>query len=286
LDGKTDALVNMIDESDRSIPMEEDNILTSCALSGKPRFGKGEGTAGFFGEGGSFALVPLTNMGSLVGLLAAVSRQDGFTEKITEDLAALAEPIALGCLIARDYESFQRYRERSLELISRAVDSVTPEGEGHSLRVAGITSIMASRLDVSGSGRRTLWNAALYHDIGKLLLTGREPWEVEELHGKKAGAFLGTVDDLSEAADLIEHHHERYDGTGFPGKLAGDDLPLETWILAVAEDLDEYCCGEKSGSIGEKTARFLAQKGASHHPQVLESLAASVEAEEIQRLYL
>ena len=90
--------------------------------------------------------------------------------------------------------------------------------------------------------------AALLHDIGKLCIDQsilkkaekltEDEYQILKTHPLMAERILSSVEDFSDIVPLIKHHHERYDGQGYPYRIAKDDIPLEARIIAVAETYD------------------------------------------------
>jgi HD-GYP domain-containing protein (c-di-GMP phosphodiesterase class II) len=120
--------------------------------------------------------------------------------------------------------------------------------DGHSDRVATYALAIGKRLDLSLPQLQTLKLAAILHDIGKVgisraiveklgTLTARE-FEIMRLHSTIAVGMLENVDGLTDCIPLVKHHHERYDGKGYPDGLSGTDIPLGARIIAVAETFD------------------------------------------------
>lgn len=129
-----------------------------------------------------------------------------------------------------------------------AVLASDAETEGHARRVRVLALAIGEELALTGSELRALGDAALLHDIGKLTVPEeilRKPtslseseWELMRRHAEEGarmveerGAFAGTV-------VAIRHHHERYDGTGYPGGLAGEEVPIAARVLHLADALD------------------------------------------------
>lgn len=118
----------------------------------------------------------------------------------------------------------------------------------HSLRVAGLAETFAEALEWSAPARRDLALGALLHDIGKLLLprelllAGRrllpeERLEVER-HPLLGVHLLSDVPLPAATLDAVAHHHERWDGTGYPLHLAGERIPLSARLVAIADVYD------------------------------------------------
>jgi len=120
--------------------------------------------------------------------------------------------------------------------------------DGHSDRVALYALAIGKHLDVPEVMLHALKSAAILHDIGKVgisrqiveklgRLTERE-FEIMRLHSNIAIRMLEKVDDLQDSLPMIKHHHERFDGKGYPDGLRGHEIPLGARIIAVAETFD------------------------------------------------
>jgi putative two-component system response regulator len=117
----------------------------------------------------------------------------------------------------------------------------------HSLRVAAYTAELARAMNLDDSFSSSLARAAKYHDIGKLTvpreilaktmpLTDAE-WEVIQRHAEAGHRLLSRQSNgsFALAASVAMHHHERFDGTGYPNRLRGADIPMEARIVAVCD---------------------------------------------------
>ncbi|MDI6829227.1 MAG: HD domain-containing phosphohydrolase [Armatimonadota bacterium] len=120
--------------------------------------------------------------------------------------------------------------------------------DGHSDRVAAYALAIGRRLDLPRKMMMNLKNAAILHDVGKVgispqiveklgRLSERE-FEIMRLHSTIAIRMLERVPELHDAIPMIKHHHERFDGKGYPDGLSGHDIPLGARIIAVAETFD------------------------------------------------
>jgi hypothetical protein len=238
------------------------------------------GRAALYGEtvappGGMGAAVPFFHFGSVAGVLHLSGRDGGydlpFLQGIQHSLQEL--PAALSMVAGR--ESLDNLALRHMELAALATDQVTPEGPGHVMRVVSISSVLAARLDLSPQVRSRLWTGAVFHDLGKLILQGREPWEIERLHTIKGAEHLEQTMLLRDASALVQASHERFDGTGFPLGLSGDAVPIEGWVLAMAEDLEEFYSASRGSLWDTVMERFIQGRAFSHHPLVTEALAGA-----------
>jgi len=120
--------------------------------------------------------------------------------------------------------------------------------DGHSDRVALYALAIGRRLDLPRKMLLDLKSAAILHDIGKVgispsiveklgRLSDRE-FEIMRLHSTIAIRMLERVPELQDSIPMIKHHHERFDGKGYPDGLSGHDIPLGARIIAVAETFD------------------------------------------------
>lgn len=135
-----------------------------------------------------------------------------------------------------------------IKSIVAAVDARDAYTAHHSERVAAMVLVLANALGLSSSDTTLVHTAAHLHDIGKINvpdtvlrkagpLTDAE-WEEMHRHPVTGYEILRKVDQFQEAAVLVRHHHERWDGKGYPDGLAGEDIPLGSRIIAVADSID------------------------------------------------
>ena len=120
--------------------------------------------------------------------------------------------------------------------------------QGHSLRVANYSVLIANQLKLSGENLRNVKLAALLHDIGKLcidesLLKKSERLTKDQFLMLRSHSVLGEriiepIEVFGPVRPFVRHHHERYDGNGYPDGLAKGDIPLEARIISVAESYD------------------------------------------------
>jgi putative nucleotidyltransferase with HDIG domain len=136
----------------------------------------------------------------------------------------------------------------SVEALARAIDARDPYTYGHSARVARLSFEIAREMGLSAAELSTLGRAALLHDIGKIGVEDRVlrkpgPLTKREVTAMRAHPVIGYemlkgLHFLESSLGGIRHHHEHWDGTGYPDGLRGEDIPPAVRILTVADALD------------------------------------------------
>jgi len=138
--------------------------------------------------------------------------------------------------------------DSTLRALSVALDVRDRELEGHSQRVARYMELMARELRLAKADLPTLRRGALLHDLGKIGIPDEilrkagklesSEWTTMKRHPAYGARILAGIPFLSGAAEIVRHHHEHYDGSGYPDGLAGDEIPLGARIFALADAFD------------------------------------------------
>ena len=142
-------------------------------------------------------------------------------------------------------------KERStaaMESLSATVDARDAYTAGHSRRVQQLALAIGRELGLSQIELDLLGHAALFHDIGKLAIPDSillkpasltdEEWALMQRHADEGARIIDRLGFLGDAVPAIRHHHERFDGTGYPDRLSQDEIPLGARIIHVADALD------------------------------------------------
>lgn len=140
------------------------------------------------------------------------------------------------------------YLDEIAAAFGQVVDAKSPYTQGHSVRVALYTDLIAAQLGLSPARRRWLKRGALLHDVGKLGVSNAvldkpgkldaEEWEAVQRHAAYTEAILSRIGAFGELARVSGAHHERLDGKGYPRGLSADDISLETRIITTADIFD------------------------------------------------
>ena len=138
--------------------------------------------------------------------------------------------------------------DNTLTALVRALDAREKEVGSHSERVMNYTSLMAARLGIDSSELEHLAKGALLHDIGKIGITDNillkpgalddEEWIEMRRHPQVGYSILSEIEFLKRPAEIILTHHERFDGTGYPNGLKGEQIPIGSRIFALVDTLD------------------------------------------------
>jgi hypothetical protein len=142
----------------------------------------------------------------------------------------------------------QESYETTLEGWSRALDLRDKETEGHTQRVTELTLRIANLMGFTREQLVHVRRGALLHDIGKMGVSDiilhkpgpldEAEWQVMRLHPILAYELLSPIQYLRSALDIPHYHHERWDGTGYPDRLKGEEIPLAARIFAVVDVFD------------------------------------------------
>jgi HD-GYP domain-containing protein (c-di-GMP phosphodiesterase class II) len=162
-------------------------------------------------------------------------------------LQAFADQAAIAIRNARLHEDLRRSYWETVNALARAIEAKDPHTLGHSERVTDYALRLGQALELPQEELETLRFAATLHDVGKIGLADRSlagghldmsDAVLVRMHPLIGLAILQPVEFLAPALDAVRHHHERWDGTGYPDGLAGEDIPLPARILAVANLYD------------------------------------------------
>jgi len=142
-------------------------------------------------------------------------------------------------------------RERStaaMESLAATVDARDAYTAGHSRRVRQLALAIGRELELSEVELALLDRAALFHDIGKIAVPDavlmkpgsltRAEWRLMKQHAEEGASIIERLGFLADAVPAIRHHHEHYDGSGYPRGLVGEEIPLGARIIHVADALD------------------------------------------------
>ena len=189
----------------------------------------------------SVLCVPLVTGTGVIGVIELLNKKDGFyTKKDEEIVAYLADQAAISIAKVRFYEDQKNYEIHLTDILLEAIDSQIPDMKGHSKRVAYYSNIIAKKINMSEEKRKRLYFACLMHDIGLLKIKPEDKTNRSEIkrHPVIGYEMIRPINFYADITPFILHHHERYDGLGYPSQLNGEAIPLESRIITIAEAFD------------------------------------------------
>ncbi len=214
-----------------------------------PRFFKGaDKKSGFVTR--SMICVPMRLKDRVVGVLQVLNRTGDipFNDHDLETLENVANQAVSAIENARLYENIQKVYLSTIEVLATAIDAKDPYTQGHSRRVTQYSVAIAEELNLSPKEVESIRYAGLLHDVGKIGIKdsiirkpGRltdEEYAIIKKHPAIGAKILRPVDFLADKIPGVLHHHEYYDGRGYPEHLTGENIPLAGRIICVADAFD------------------------------------------------
>jgi HD-GYP domain-containing protein (c-di-GMP phosphodiesterase class II) len=241
--------------------------------------------------------VPLIARGEVQGVLEVFRRN---TADLEPGRLRLLEMIAAQIAIAMDNSALVESLDRrdqditsankaTIEGLSRALELRDRETEGHAHRVADMSTKLAQRLGISGEELERARQGALLHDIGKIGIPDKilrkpgklnaQEWSIMKQHPLYAYNVLSQIDSLRPALAIPLHHHERWDGNGYPHGLHGESIPLAARVFAVIDVFDALTSDRPyrpAWSKEQAIKHIIAEAGRQFDPRVVEEFTVMI----------
>jgi putative nucleotidyltransferase with HDIG domain len=203
--------------------------------------------------------------------------------------AILSIPLLGARQLYKTNYQLEKVNQELLQLMVAAIEARDPYTSGHSRRVAHYAKIIARAVGLGSKDVERISIAALLHDVGKIheefALILRKPdrltpeeWAVMQTHPLKSANLVENVSQLKDVVPVVRHHHENWDGTGYPDGLAGEDIPLGARIIMFADTIDAMTTDRPyRKALGEAEVRseFLKLRGRQFDPALCDALLAS-----------
>jgi hypothetical protein len=233
--------------------------------------------------------IPLVGRTGAIGVLYAdrVGAAELFTPELVQYASAFASCAATALETAQLYDERERHFRATLEAFAKATDARDPYTAGHSERVTAYALALGRAGGLPDGDLETLRRAGMLHDIGKVgvpdaILRKAGPLTAEERAAIEAHPMIGyrmleTLPFLAEALHGVRHHHERWDGRGYPDGLAGTGIHLHARLLAVADTYDAMTSARPyRGPLprDEAVRRLRAERGTQFDPAAIELFEA------------
>jgi putative nucleotidyltransferase with HDIG domain len=267
------------------------------------RLGDLEGDAALEEEVGrlfaaGFTLVsPVVMKQKLTAILAVgekVSGQEFHTSDL-EMLKALSESAGIAIENARLFKDVQEAYLATVRVLVSRIEEKDPYTHGHTERVAGYAVGIARAMGFTPEEIQTIQFGAILHDIGKVHTEDHilhkpgeltdEEWRTVKAHPIRGAEMVRGIWFLEKATDLVRHHHERIDGTGYPDGLRGDEISIGAKIVNVADSFDAMTTDRpyRTGLTPEEAIEQIQEKaGTQFAPEVVEVLVQGLRDGRIQ----
>jgi HD-GYP domain-containing protein (c-di-GMP phosphodiesterase class II)/pSer/pThr/pTyr-binding forkhead associated (FHA) protein len=236
----------------------------------------------------SFMCAPLATKGTVLGLCYLDNREKSsrFDENDVALLSALANQSATAIENSRLHEDLQKAYHESIVALMNTVEAKDAYTRGHSRRTSRYALGIAQEMKLHAKACKEIRTAAELHDIGKIGI--RDPiigkdsaLSTMEFQDIQSHVFTGEnilkpVEYLRFALPIIRHHHEHYDGSGYPDGLKGDEIPLGARIVGVADAFDAMTTQRPYNEplSTEKALEELEdKKGKQFDPDVVDALS-------------
>lgn len=231
----------------------------------------------------SLITVPLVQRGKIIGVLSVYNRKVcKYTEEDVTLLCMLASQAAIAIENARLYEQAEMGYLNTIKTLSNVIDAKDNYTYGHSERVMQHCVTIAEALKLSDEDKNILRYASLLHDIGKIGIDigllrkpsklSDEEWKMIFMHPVLGSSIVEQIGFLSNLAPIILHHHERYDGKGYPTKIKVEKIPLGARILSVADAYESMVSDRpyrKALSLKKARQELKELSGAQFDPKIV-----------------
>jgi len=187
--------------------------------------------------------------------------------------------------LAGTYAELEVTYDRTLTALMSALDARDRETEGHSVRVSRLACMLAEKVGLSGAHLKALERGALLHDIGKIGISDiilhkpgkltEEEWKIMRVHPDIGTRIVERIPFLQEAVPVIRYHHERWDGSGYPLGLKGQEIPVQARIFAIADVFDALTSKRsyRDKSTPEEAVKYMhEQAGILFDPEIVDAL--------------
>ena len=238
------------------------------------------------GTQGRFAIAPFLVDGRWGGVVAAaIALHTAPEDRELELLASIARQTRLALQTATSYETLERTFLATVEALANALEANDEHTSTHARWITDLALQVGEELGLEPHELKRLELGALFHDIGKIGIPARilakaapltaEERAVVETHPILGERILAPIEQLGEVRLIVRCAHEHFDGTGYPDRLAGDRIPLESRIVLACDAYHAMTTGRPyRRSLGEDEAkrRLVEASGAQFDPQVVDAL--------------
>ena len=231
------------------------------------------------------AIAPLTLDGGRLGCIAVAPPANGtFNERQLRLLAGIAHQSKLALTNAGSFDTLERTFLETVEALANALEANDEYTSSHARWITDLSLKVGEELGLEGASLKRLELGALFHDIGKIgipetILSKPGPLtpderKVVEMHPELGEKIIAPIDRLEEVRPIVRHCHERFDGDGYPDKLLGQEIPIESRIILVCDAYHAMTTDRpyrKRLSKTEALRRLEEAAGTQFDPRVVEA---------------
>ena len=231
---------------------------------------------------GRFAIAPFTVDGRWGVIAAAIPQGATFSDRELELLGGLAQQTKLALQSASSYESLERTFLSTVEALANALEANDEYTSSHARWITDLALRVGEELSLDAPALKRLELGALFHDIGKIgipstILTKPGPLTeneraVIETHPLLGERILAPIEQLEEVRPIVRACHERWDGTGYPDHLAGEEIPIESRIIFACDAFHAMTTDRpyrSALSVDEARRRLSESAGTQFDPDVV-----------------
>ncbi len=237
--------------------------------------------------------VPLYLRNEMIGVLNADKRRSGgrFDAPQLKLLYIFASQVAVSVENVRLHENLKEKLLNAVSTLAMALEAKDAYTRGHSQRVSHYSVQIAREMGLDDQEIETIRLAGILHDIGKIGIRdeilhkkGRltdEEWKQIRKHPEVSVSILSRIPDLKDIMKIIRHHHEHYNGKGYPSGLSGEQIPLGARILAVTDMLDALISDRpyrEKITFMEAVEEIRKVSGTQLDPRIVKALEGIVES--------
>lgn len=232
--------------------------------------------------------IPIISKGKGLGLVwLGSSRVAGFSLEDAETAKRLAAQIGIALENTMLVSDLEEMFMNIIKALASAIDAKSPWTKGHSERVTEYAVKVAHKMGFGQADAERLRLAGLLHDIGKIgtydvildkpdKLT-KEEFELVKKHPDRGCEILSPIKQFKNLLPIIRHHHERWDGTGYPAGLKGEEIPLLARILCAADSFDSMTADRPyrpAPGMEYAVSEFERCRGTQYDPAVVDAFLA------------
>jgi putative nucleotidyltransferase with HDIG domain len=240
--------------------------------------------------------VPVRSKGRVIGVLQAINKKNGalFGDEDLENCWTLSNQVAVALENAHLYAELKETFLNTAEALAAAVEKRDPYTGGHIKRVVEYSMAIARHLEPPLTDMEDLRLAAVLHDIGKIgikdsVLLKQARLDQEEVAHMREHPLVGEdilehIEQMKKVRKIMRAHHEKWDGTGYPDGLRGEDIPVHARIIAIADTFDAITTDRPYRRAADwKTAvdEIKRCSGSEYDPALVEAFIRACEAGDV-----